>query len=46
MKAQAGVHPIGSSFDSLLGEEGLLDSVNEAAVKEVIAWQVACGNAA
>jgi antitoxin HicB len=35
------VSPIGSSFESFLEEEGLLDSVDEAAVKEVIAWQVA-----
>ncbi|MBA3810045.1 MAG: XRE family transcriptional regulator [Caulobacteraceae bacterium] len=35
------VHPIGSSFESFLKEEGLLEAVDEAAVKEVIAWQVA-----
>lgn len=35
------VHPIGSSFESFLEEEGLLQAVDEAAVKEVIAWQVA-----
>jgi hypothetical protein len=34
-------HPIGSSFESFLEEDGLLDVVDEAAVKEVIAWQVA-----
>ena len=34
-------HPIGSSFDRFLEEEGILESVDEAAVKEVIAWQVA-----
>lgn len=34
-------HPIGSSFESFLEEEGLLEAVDEAAVKEVIAWQVA-----
>ena len=36
-------HPIGSSFESFLEEEGLLDAVDEAAVKEVIAWQVSDG---
>jgi hypothetical protein len=36
----AEIHPIGSSFESFLEEEGLLDSVDEAAIKEVIAWQV------
>jgi antitoxin HicB len=35
------IHPIGSSFESFLAEEGLLDAVDEAAVKQVIAWQVA-----
>lgn len=34
------IHPIGSSFDSFLEEEGILAAVEEAAVKEVIAWQV------
>jgi predicted XRE-type DNA-binding protein len=34
------IHPIGSSFESFLEEDGLLDSVDEAAIKEVIAWQV------
>lgn len=34
------VHPVGSSFDSFLEEEGILEAVEEAAVKEVIAWQV------
>jgi hypothetical protein len=38
-------HPIGSSFDSFLEEEGILETVDEAAVKEVIAWQVAQGMA-
>ena len=37
------VSPIGSSFESFLEEEGLLEAVDEAAVKEVIAWQVAEG---
>lgn len=31
----------GSSFESFLEEEGILDEVDEAAVKRVIAWQVA-----
>jgi hypothetical protein len=35
------ISPIGSSFESFLEEEGLLQAVDEAAVKEVIAWQVA-----
>jgi antitoxin HicB len=35
------VSPIGSSFESFLEEEGMLESVDEAAIKEVIAWQVA-----
>jgi antitoxin HicB len=36
------IHPIGSSFESFLKEGGgLLDAVDEAAIKEVIAWQVA-----
>jgi antitoxin HicB len=34
------ISPIGSSFESFLAEEGILESVDEAAVKEVIAWQV------
>jgi antitoxin HicB len=37
------VSPIGSSFESFLEEDGLLETVDEAAVKEVIAWQVAQG---
>lgn len=40
-KQSSVVHPIGSSFESFLAEEGLLAGVDEAAVKEVIAWQVA-----
>ncbi len=35
------VSPIGSSFESFLEEDGLLEAVDEAAVKAVIAWQVA-----
>lgn len=38
-------HPIGSSFETFLEEEGILETVDEAAVKEVIAWQVAQGMA-
>jgi antitoxin HicB len=30
----------GGSFESFLEEEGILDEVDEAAVKRVIAWQV------
>ena len=33
-------HPIGSSFESFLEEEGLFEAVDEAAIKEVIAWQI------
>jgi hypothetical protein len=39
--AATDVSPIGSSFENFLEEEGLLQSVDEAAIKEVIAWQVA-----
>jgi len=35
--------PIGSSFESFLEEDGIFESVDEAAVKEVIAWQVQQG---
>jgi predicted thioesterase len=38
-------HPIGSSFEDFLHEEGIVEAVDEAAVKEVIAWQVAQGMA-
>jgi antitoxin HicB len=41
MNPKPPIHPIGSSFESFLVEEGLLDAVNEAAVKQVIAWQIA-----
>lgn len=34
-------HPIGMSVKTFLKEEGLLEAVDEAAVKGVIAWQVA-----
>lgn len=32
--------PIGSSFESFLEEEGILDDVDELAIKKVIAWQM------
>jgi DNA-binding phage protein len=41
VKVHTDIHPIGSSFTRFLAEQGLLASVDEAAVKEVIAWQVA-----
>lgn len=31
----------GSSFDSFLAEEGMLEEVEAAAIKRVIAWQLA-----
>ena len=31
---------IGSSFDDFLKEEGIYDQVRNAAVKEVLAWQI------
>jgi antitoxin HicB len=31
----------GSSFDSLLEEDGILDEVDAVAIKRVIAWQLA-----
>lgn len=36
-------HPIGASFESFLEEDGILEAVDEAAVKKVIAWQIAEG---
>jgi hypothetical protein len=33
----------GSSFDSFLEEDGILDEVESAAIKRVIAWQSAEG---
>lgn len=33
--------PIGSSFEGFLAGDGLLDAVDEAAIKQVIAWQIA-----
>jgi predicted thioesterase len=32
---------IGSSFEDFLAEEGLLDDCTHAAIKRVVAWQVA-----
>lgn len=40
-KRSRGIRNWGSSFESFLKEEGILAEVNEAAVKRVIAWQVA-----
>ena len=34
-------HPIGSSFDEFLDEEGLLDQATMVAQKRVLAWQLA-----
>ena len=31
----------GSTLDSLLGEEGLLEEIEESAIKRLIAWQLA-----
>lgn len=41
VKGHSVTHPIGSSFKGFLEAEGLLAGVDGAAVKEVIAWQVA-----
>jgi hypothetical protein len=35
------VQPIGCSFESFLAEQGILAAVDAAAVKQVIAWQIA-----
>ncbi len=37
----SGTDHSGSSFDSFLEEEGLLEEVEAAAIKRVIAWQLA-----
>lgn len=34
-------HPIGSSFDSFLKEEAILEETSAIAIKRVIAWQIA-----
>ncbi len=41
MSTQAAFDLSGSSFDSFLEEEGILDEVEAAAIKRVIAWQLA-----
>jgi DNA-binding phage protein len=41
MSKQAAFDHSGSSFDSFLEEEGILDEVEAAAIKRVIAWQLA-----
>jgi antitoxin HicB len=39
-KSRSSVHS-GSSFDSFLEEEGILEEVEAVAIKRVIAWQLA-----
>jgi antitoxin HicB len=39
--ARAGEKHSGSTFDSFLAEEGILEDVEAVAVKRVIAWQLA-----
>lgn len=34
------ISPIGSSFEKFLEEEGILNEVDEIAIKRVIAWQM------
>jgi len=41
MSKEAAFDHSGSSFDSFLEEEGILDQVEAAAIKRVIAWQLA-----
>ena len=41
MNTQPAFDHSGSSFDSFLEEEGILDEVETAAIKRVIAWQLA-----
>jgi DNA-binding Xre family transcriptional regulator len=41
MSKEAEFDHSGSSFDSFLEEEGILDEVEAAAIKRVIAWQLA-----
>jgi DNA-binding Xre family transcriptional regulator len=41
MSKQPAFDHSGSSFDSFLEEEGILDEVEAAAIKRVIAWQLA-----
>jgi hypothetical protein len=40
VKSESEFSPIGSSFEDFLEEDGLLATVDEVAIKEVIAWQV------
>ena len=41
MSKQTAFDHTGSTFDSFLEEEGILDEVETAAIKRVIAWQLA-----
>jgi DNA-binding Xre family transcriptional regulator len=41
MSKQTAFDHSGSTFDSFLEEEGILDEVEAAAIKRVIAWQLA-----
>ena len=41
MKQQTAFDHSGSTFDSFLEEDGILDEVETAAIKRVIAWQLA-----
>jgi antitoxin HicB len=41
MRTQLAFDHSGSSFDGFLEEEGILDEVEAAAIKRVIAWQLA-----
>ena len=41
MSTQAAFDHSGSSFDSFLEEEDILDEVEAAAIKRVLAWQLA-----
>jgi DNA-binding Xre family transcriptional regulator len=41
MNKEAAFDHSGSSFDSFLEEEGILDEVEAAAIKRVIVWQLA-----
>jgi DNA-binding Xre family transcriptional regulator len=41
MSTQTAFDHSGSSFDSFLEEEGILDEVEAAAIKRVLAWQLA-----
>jgi|SRR5215471_8509452 len=40
-KKTRGIDPTGSTFDSFLEEEGLLEQVEAVAVKRVLSWQLA-----